>query len=147
MTQQLSGIPYRNVDTFNYVIYIISQSNQFFTPDQFWPSGLVVVYICLSVCPSVQLSICLSVHPSVYRWNGFHSVSSTILARLSFSVRLSVCSKKGDLLERVKSLTKKLLQKHYTINGLKSSVKKCLKEHRWITTKLGPRLHQNLTEE
>ena len=33
------------------------------------------------------------------------------------------------------------------INGLKSSLKKCLKKHRWITTKLGPRLHQNLTEE
>ena len=58
-----------------------------------------------------------------------------------------ICSKKGDLLERVKSLTKKLLRKHYTINGLKSSLKKCLKKHRWITTKLGPRLHQNLTEE
>ena len=58
-----------------------------------------------------------------------------------------ICSKKVDLLERVKSLTKKLLWKHYTINGLKSSLKKCLKKHRWITTKLGPRLHQNLTEE
>ena len=58
-----------------------------------------------------------------------------------------ICSKKGDLLERVKSLTKKLLRKHYTINGLKSSLKKCLKKHRWITTKLGPRLHQNLIEE
>ena len=58
-----------------------------------------------------------------------------------------ICSKKADLLERVKSLTKKLLRKHYTINGLKSSLKKCLKKHRWITTKLGPRLHQNLTEE
>ena len=58
-----------------------------------------------------------------------------------------ICSKKVDLLERVKSLTKKLLRKHYTINGLKSSLKKCLKKHRWITTKLGPRLHQNLTEE
>ena len=58
-----------------------------------------------------------------------------------------ICSKKGDLLERVKSLSKKLLRKHYTINGLKSSLKKCLKKHRWITTKLGPRLHQNLTEE
>ena len=57
-----------------------------------------------------------------------------------------ICSKKVDLLERVKSLTKKLLRKHYTINGLKSSLKKCLKKHRWITTKLGPRLHQNLTE-
>ena len=58
-----------------------------------------------------------------------------------------ICSKKDDLLERVKSLTKKLPRKHYTINGLKSSLKKCLKKHRWITTKLGPRLHQNLTEE
>ena len=58
-----------------------------------------------------------------------------------------ICSKKVDLLERFKSLTKKLLRKHYTINGLKSSLKKCLKKHRWITTKLGPRLHQNLTEE
>ena len=58
-----------------------------------------------------------------------------------------ICSKKVDLLERVKSLTKKLLRKHYTMNGLKSSLKKCLKKHRWITTKLGPRLHQNLTEE
>ena len=58
-----------------------------------------------------------------------------------------ICSKKDDLLERVKSLTKKLLRKHYTINGLKSSLKKCLKKHRWIMTKLGPRLHQNLTEE
>ena len=57
-----------------------------------------------------------------------------------------ICSKKDDLLERVKSLTKKLLQKHYTINGLKSSLKKYLKRHRWITTKLGSRLHQNLTE-
>ena len=47
-----------------------------------------------------------------------------------------ICSKKVDLLERVKSLTKKLLRKHYTINGLKSSLKKCLKKHRWITTKL-----------
>ena len=52
-----------------------------------------------------------------------------------------ICSKKGDLLERVKSLTKKLLRKHYTINGLKSSLKKCLKKHRWIMTKLG----QNFT--
>ena len=58
-----------------------------------------------------------------------------------------ICSKKDDLLERVKSLTKKLLWKHYTINGLKSSLKKCLKKHCWIMTKLGPRLHQNLTEE
>ena len=58
-----------------------------------------------------------------------------------------ICRKKGDLLERVKSLTKKLLRKHYTINGLKSSLKKCLKKHRWITTKLDPRLRQNLTEE
>ena len=58
-----------------------------------------------------------------------------------------ICSKKVDLLERVKSLTKKLLRKHYTISGLKSSLKICLKKHRWITTKLGPRLHQNLTEE
>ena len=45
------------------------------------------------------------------------------------------------------TLTKKLLRKHYTINGLKSSLKKCLKKHRWIMTKLGPRLHQNFTEE
>ena len=35
----------------------------------------------------------------------------------------------------------KILHKHYTINGLKSSLKKCLKKHRWITTKLGLRLH------
>ena len=58
-----------------------------------------------------------------------------------------VCSKKDDLLKRVKSPTKKLLRKRYTTNGLKSSLKKCLKKHRWITAKLGPRLHQNLTEE
>ena len=62
-------------------------------------------------------------------------------------VMLGSAVKKDDLLQRVKSLTKKLLWKHYTINGLKSSLKKCLKKHRWITTKLGPRLHQNLTEE
>ena len=39
------------------------------------------------------------------------------------------CSDKGDLIERVMSIThKKLLRKHYTINGLKSSPKKCLKK-------------------
>ena len=54
-----------------------------------------------------------------------------------------ICSKKGDMLERVKSLTKI----YYRNTGLKSSLKKCLKKHRWIMTKLGPRLHQNLTEE
>ena len=58
-----------------------------------------------------------------------------------------IYSKKGDWLERVKSLTKNYYGNNYTINGLKSSLKKCLKKHRWITTKLGPRLHQNLTEE
>ena len=45
------------------------------------------------------------------------------------------------------SASQKLLRKHSTIHGLNSSLKKCLKKYCWITTKLGPRLHRNLTEE
>ena len=50
-----------------------------------------------------------------------------------------ICSKKDDLIESVKSLTKKPLWKHYTISGFRSSLKKYLEKPRWITTKLGPR--------
>ena len=78
----------------------------------------------------------------------YPDLSGNILTKPAYGVFTSqairyarICSKKGDL------LTKKLLRKHYTINGLKSSLKKCLKQHHWITTKLGPRFHQNLTEE
>ena len=99
------------------------------------------------VC-AVYLAVFLFYPPLQWSWRGV--LVSTMSACPSTSQVIHyarICSKKGDLLERVKSLTKKLLRKHYTINGLKSSLKKCLKKHRWITAKLGPRLHQNLTEE
>ena len=74
-------------------------------------------------------------------WAKFYQFYAKLLQKLL------TLPKKDGLIERVKSLTKKLLRKHYTINGLKSSLKKSLEKHRWIMTKRCPRLHQNLTEE
>ena len=115
---------------------------------------------CILVYSMLVLNIWVIIPPFHRRWNGGILDSPRCLS-VSLSVRkpaygvftsqviryARIGSKKDDLLGRVKSLTKKLVWKHYTINGLKSSLKKCLKKHHWITTKLGPRLHQNLTEE
>ena len=61
-----------------------------------------------------------------------------------------ICSKKADLLERVKSLTKKLLRKHYTINGLKSSLKKLSEEtsldHDQTGPKTSPEPHRRIAD-
>ena len=39
----------------------ISTKKSFFTQGQFWPSGIVVAVVCLSVCPSVcAVTTCLS---------------------------------------------------------------------------------------
>ena len=51
-------------------------------------------------------------------WAKFYQFYAKLLQKLW------TLPKKDGLIERVKSLTKKLLRKHYTINGLKSSLKK-----------------------
>ena len=41
-------------------LYVLSPTmNLIFTRGQFWPSGIVVACVCLSVCPSVRLSVCV----------------------------------------------------------------------------------------
>ena len=57
---------------------------------------------------------------------------------ISQIIRLSrICSRSEDLEERIKYLTKKLLKKKFTTEGLKGAAKKCLRKNSWIKEKLG----------
>ena len=57
------------------------------------------------------------------------------------------CSNAKDLIERVKELTRKLKKKNYTIEGLKNSIKECLKKNRWILRKLEQTPYRKLLTE
>ena len=58
-----------------------------------------------------------------------------------------ICSRKEDLILQVKDLTRKLLKKNFTIEGLKCAAKKCLMKHRWILRKLEQQKYRKIIEE
>ena len=45
----------------------------FFTRGQFWPSGIVVACVCVSVCPCVRVSVCVCVNHGLVRTITHHS--------------------------------------------------------------------------
>ena len=57
-----------------------------------------------------------------------------------------ICSRKEDLIRSVIELTKKLMKKHFTTEGLKNAAKKCLKRHRWILRKLEQQKYKKIIE-
>ena len=58
-----------------------------------------------------------------------------------------ICSRKEDLIKRVKELTRKLLRKGFTMEGMKNAAKKCLKQHRCILRKLEHGRYKHIIEE
>ena len=44
-----------------------------FTRGQFWPSGIVVACVCVSVCPCVRVSVCVCVNHGLVRTITHHS--------------------------------------------------------------------------
>ena len=44
-----------------------------FTRGQFWPSGIVVACVCVSVCPCVRVSVCVCVNHGLVRALTHHS--------------------------------------------------------------------------
>ena len=58
-----------------------------------------------------------------------------------------ICSRKEDLIRSVIELTKKLMKKHFTTEGLKNAAKKCLKRHRWILRKLEQQKYKKIIED
>ena len=53
------------------------------------------------------------------------------------------CSQKEDLIKRIQHLVNKLTKKKFQVNHIKSSLRRCLRNHHWIASKIG----QNAIEQ
>ena len=106
------------------------------------------------VRPSITLACHLKRDAFKFEIINYPDLSGNIPTKLAYGVFTSqvilyarICSNKDDLLERVKSLTKKLLQKHYTIKVITEEMSEETSLDRDQTGhKTSPEPHRIITE-
>ena len=57
-----------------------------------------------------------------------------------------ICSRPEDLTKRIQLISRKLLKKKFTLEGLKCAARECFKKHPWILNKISTRPYRRMLE-
>ena len=64
---------YSSIFNFSLSYWVIIHHFRFITRGEFWPPGIVVACVCVSVCPCVRVSVCVCINHGLVRTITHHT--------------------------------------------------------------------------